>query len=82
MQLSETNSDPCLRVKDPGLNGGYGGVLRKQQIVRADQAVETEAGLLNTQRGVGGLAGFGLGYGMQFGVNDAESVAALSAIAN
>ena len=55
-QLRETNSVPALRVRDPGLNAWYGvgGVLdfRKQQIVRADQAVEAEAGLLNLQRGV------------------------------
>ena len=49
----ETNSDPCLAQKILGLSGGYGyaGVLRKQQIVRADQAVKAEAGLLNAQRG-------------------------------
>ena len=68
MELSETNSGPTFRIKDPGLNGGYGygGVLRKKQIVRADQAVEAEEGLLNLQRGGGpgvgvGLEEFGLG---------------------
>ena len=54
LQLRETNRDSAFCVKDPSLNGGYGygGVLRKQQIVRANQAVEAEAGLLNLQRGV------------------------------
>ena len=62
---------PAFRVKDPGLNRGYGygGVLRKQQIVRADQYVAAEAGLLNAQRGCPrggvGLAGFGLGRPMR-----------------
>ncbi len=62
LELSETNSDPAFRVKDPGLNGayGYGGVLRKQSIVRADHAVETEEGLLTLQRGV--ARGWGLGW--------------------
>ncbi len=48
LQLGETNSDSAFCVKDPSLNGGYGygGVLRKQQIVRANQAVEAEAGLV------------------------------------
>ena len=80
LQLSETNSGPTFCVKDPGLNGGYGGVLRKKQIVRADQAVEAEEGLLNLQRGGGPGVGvrleeFGLGWPMRSGVNDAESAA-------
>ena len=54
-QTRETSSDPAFLVKDPDLNGGYGygGTLREQQIVRANQAVEAEAGLLNAQRGRG-----------------------------
>ena len=76
-----------LSRKDPGLNGGYGGVLRKQQIVRADQYVAAEAGLLNAQRGCPrggvGLAGFGLGEACDvLNERDWSDVAALSAIAN
>ena len=56
-----------------------GGVLdfRKQQIVRADQAVEAEAGLLTTQRGGGVPVGsdwqdFAWGRSVTFRMNDAE----------
>ena len=71
-----------LPRKRPGLNGGYGygGVLRKQQIVRADQAVEAEAGLLNAQRGVRYPWGsdwpeLALGRPVTFRMNDAGGVA-------
>ena len=54
---------------------GNGGVLRKQQIVRSDQAVEAAAGLLNLQRGCpvgGGRTGrFWLGTVYAFLMNDA-----------
>ena len=78
-----------LPRKRPGLNGGYGcgGVLRKQPIVRADQYVAAEAGLLNAQRGCPrggvGLVGFGLGEACDvLNERDWSDVAALSAIAN
>ena len=45
----------CLPRKRPGpkrwVRGGWGLDLEKCGIVRADQAVEAEAGLLNLQRG-------------------------------
>ena len=84
----EANSDPCLPQKILGLSGGYGygGVLRKQQIVRADHAVKAEARLLNSQRGCpgggGGLPGFGVGCPRRSGVSDAEGVAANAGLAD
>ena len=66
LQLRETNSVPAFLVRDRGLNAwyGHGGVLdfRKQQTVRADQAVEAKAGLLNLQRGV--PRGWGADWGV------------------
>ena len=87
LQLSEANNEHCLSRKRPCINGGDGGVLRETQIVRADQYVAAEAGLLNAQRGCPrggvGLVGFGLGEACDvLNERDWSDVAALSAIAN
>ena len=57
-QLHETNSVAAFRVRDPGLNGGYGhgGVLsfRNGSVVRLEYSEVGATGLRTTQRGVPG----------------------------